>query len=159
MRQERAFSALSAFLRSQQASGARIVLVVTGKGREGSEGRGVLRESVPHWLAGGKLRPFVVGFEEAHRRHGGGGALYVRIRRRRAAGRLPAERIDGVAARVGAVIVDVARSDRRDRKHHQHVRGPELPVDDRAVADHRAEAEVALDERRQRAKRRARVDL
>ncbi len=91
MRQERAFSALSAFLRSQQASGARIVLVVTGKGREGSEGRGVLRESVPHWLAGGELRPFVVGFEEAHRRHGGGGALYVRIRRRRAAGRSPAD--------------------------------------------------------------------
>ena len=27
----------------------------------------------------------VIGFEEAHRSHGGGGALYVRIRRKRAA--------------------------------------------------------------------------
>ncbi len=89
MRQERAFNALSTFLRRQQASGARIVLVVTGKGRVGGEGRGVLRESVPHWLSRGDLRNLVVGFEEAHRRHGGGGALYVRIRRRREGGREP----------------------------------------------------------------------
>jgi len=94
MRQERAHAALAAFLRSQQAEGARIVLVVTGKGRPESEGagesRGVLRQSVPRWLAGGEFRHVVVGFEEAHRRHGGSGALYVRIRRRRAGGRSPA---------------------------------------------------------------------
>jgi DNA-nicking Smr family endonuclease len=85
MRQERAHAALASFLRRQQASGARIVLIVTGKGRVGSEGRGVLRESVPRWLAGGEFRHLVVGYEEANRRHGGGGALYVRIRRRREA--------------------------------------------------------------------------
>ncbi len=89
MRQERAHAALAAFLRRQQAAGARIVLVVTGKGRPGSEGRGVLRESVPRWLAGSEFRHLVVGFEEANRRHGGAGALYVRIRRRREGTRPP----------------------------------------------------------------------
>jgi DNA-nicking Smr family endonuclease len=86
MRQERAHLALGGFLRKSQARGDRIVLVVTGKGQEdGQHGRGVLRSVVPMWLAQPELRDFVVGFEEAGRRHGGGGALYVRIRRRREA--------------------------------------------------------------------------
>jgi DNA-nicking Smr family endonuclease len=38
---------------------------------------------VPIWLAAPDLRPLVIGFEEAGRGHGGAGALYVRIRRRR----------------------------------------------------------------------------
>jgi DNA-nicking Smr family endonuclease len=92
MRQERAHSALGAFLRKAQARGNRIVLVVTGKGQEdGQHGRGVLRNVVPMWLAQPELRDFIVGFVEAGRRHGGSGALYVRIRRRREA-RRPAAR-------------------------------------------------------------------
>ncbi len=85
MRQERAFHALVSFLRRAQSHGDRLVLVVTGKGRAGEEGRGVLRESVPAWLARPDLRHLVVGWEEAGRRHGGAGALYVRVRRRREA--------------------------------------------------------------------------
>ena len=85
MRQERAFSVLGSFLRHAQARGDKIVLVVTGKGRASEDGRGVLKQSVPAWLAHDELRPFVVGMEEAGRRHGGSGALYVRIRRRREA--------------------------------------------------------------------------
>jgi DNA-nicking Smr family endonuclease len=83
MRQERAHDALVGFLRHAQLQGHRIVLVVTGKGKVGEE-RGVLRYAVPGWLARPDLREVVVGFEEAGRRHGGEGALYVRIRRRRA---------------------------------------------------------------------------
>jgi len=82
MRQERAFSALASFLRRSQARGARLVLVITGKGFEGSDGRGVLRQAVPSWLSRPEFRGLVVGFGEAGRRHGGGGALYVQIRRR-----------------------------------------------------------------------------
>ena len=89
MRQERADAALASFLRHAQARGHRIVLVVTGKGKVGSEGRGVLRQVVPGWLSRPDLRDLVAGFEEAGRRHGGEGALYVRIRRRRAARPLP----------------------------------------------------------------------
>jgi DNA-nicking Smr family endonuclease len=42
----------------------------------------VLRHAVPEWLSRPDLRGLVVGFTEAGRRHGGGGALYVQIRRR-----------------------------------------------------------------------------
>jgi DNA-nicking Smr family endonuclease len=83
MTQERAFAALVAFLRNAQKRGARLVLVITGKGGEQGAGRGVLRRSVPAWLARPDLRHLVVGFEEAQRRHGGAGALYVRVRKRR----------------------------------------------------------------------------
>jgi DNA-nicking Smr family endonuclease len=88
MRQEEAHAALRGFLRAAQAQGHKVVLVVTGKGSAGVMGslfeeRGVLRRSVPHWLRMADLRPLVVGFEEAEQHHGGGGALYVRIRRAR----------------------------------------------------------------------------
>ncbi len=83
MRQERAFVALIAFLRRSQARHQKLVLVITGKGREGEDGRGILRHSVPAWLARPEFRDLIIGFEEAGRRHGGPGALYVRLRRRR----------------------------------------------------------------------------
>jgi DNA-nicking Smr family endonuclease len=74
--------ALRRFLDRAQRDGAQLVLVVTGKGRLAPEGEGVLRRSVPLWLGAPELRRIVVGFEEAGRTHGGGGALYVRLRRR-----------------------------------------------------------------------------
>lgn len=78
---------LKRFLREAQEGGAKIVLVITGKGGDASGGddgeRGILRRMTPHWLSSPSLRDVVVGFEEAARGHGGSGALYVRIRRRR----------------------------------------------------------------------------
>ncbi|WP_036259998.1 Smr/MutS family protein [Methylocapsa aurea] len=85
MRRQEAFSALHQFLLGAQREGARLVLVVTGKGERGpsEDGTaGVLRRSVPQWLRGPEYHSIVVGFEEATRPHGGAGALYVRIRRR-----------------------------------------------------------------------------
>lgn len=86
MVQAEAHAALTGFLLRARAAGHAYVLVVTGKGGPGySEAfaeRGVLRRSVPHWLRGPDLRGIVLGFEEAARHHGGGGALYVRLRRR-----------------------------------------------------------------------------
>lgn len=86
MRQAEAHTALRGFLAHSQMRGDTLVLIITGKGREdGQSGladeRGVLRRVVPQWLRMPDMRPFVVGFEEAHQGHGGGGALYVRIRR------------------------------------------------------------------------------
>lgn len=85
MRQDEAHFALHGFLRREQTRGTRIVLVVTGKGGPAptlfGEERGVLRRMVPHWLRLSELRPLVLGFEEAEQRHGGSGALYVRLRR------------------------------------------------------------------------------
>jgi DNA-nicking Smr family endonuclease len=87
LRQERAFAALMSFLHRSQAKNLKLVLVITGKGREGEDGRGVLRQSVPAWLARPEFRDLIVGFQEAGRRHGGAGALDVRLRRRREARR------------------------------------------------------------------------
>lgn len=90
MRQDEAHLALRAFLRREQGRGCKLALVVTGKGAAGDslfgEERGVLRRMVPHWLRLPDLRPLVVGFEEAEQRHGGTGALYVRLRRQRESG-------------------------------------------------------------------------
>jgi DNA-nicking Smr family endonuclease len=79
MRQSEAQRSLTAFLRRCQANGARVAIVVTGKGLTRDEG-GVLRRVVPMWLEAPNLRDVVVGFGEAARHHGGEGALYVRIR-------------------------------------------------------------------------------
>jgi len=88
--QKEAHAALLRFLRQAQASGAKTVLVVTGKGagrqsarheRDGASERGVLRRQVPLWLSLPEFRSVVVGFEDAHVFHGGEGALYVRLRR------------------------------------------------------------------------------
>jgi DNA-nicking Smr family endonuclease len=91
MRQAEAHLALIGFLRRAQGAGHTIVLVITGKGGasvgEGPfEERGVLRRVVPHWLRLPDLRSLVLGFEESSPHHGGSGALYVRLRRRRGAG-------------------------------------------------------------------------
>ena len=80
LRQDEAQRALASFLRRAQQDGARVVIVVTGKGLSREEG-GVLRRVVPIWLEAPQLRDVVIGFGEAARHHGGEGALYVRIRR------------------------------------------------------------------------------
>ncbi len=90
MRQHEAHDALLGFIHRARGQGARIVTVVTGKGR-GSRAEhdahahpgGVLQRMVRHWLAAPELRHCVIGFDEADAAHGGSGALYVRIRRDR----------------------------------------------------------------------------
>jgi DNA-nicking Smr family endonuclease len=85
MTQLHAHHALLSFLQHAHHDGLTFVLVITGKGTMsgGEFERGVLRRQVPHWLSLPEFRALVTGFEEAHIGHGGSGALYVRIRRRR----------------------------------------------------------------------------
>jgi DNA-nicking Smr family endonuclease len=89
MTSERAHSALRAFILAAHAEGMRLVLVITGKGREGDgdalapQRHGVLRHSLPHWLAQPPLRAKVLQLAPAHLKHGGGGAYYVYLRRQR----------------------------------------------------------------------------
>jgi DNA-nicking Smr family endonuclease len=81
MRQHEAQRALIAFLYRCQAEGAKVAIVVTGKGQT-TESGGVLRRMAPMWLQAPQLRDVVSGYGEAARNHGGEGALYVRVRRR-----------------------------------------------------------------------------
>lgn len=85
MRQREAHSALKAFLARAQAQGHRHVLVITGKGgareHDGAFGRGVLNREAPRWLSEPEFRQWVVSFTQANKRHGGEGALYVRLRK------------------------------------------------------------------------------
>ncbi len=78
--QSQAHTLLLSFLHRAYADGRRHVLVVTGKGSSlGSDG--VLRRAVPAWFATPPFRALVSAHEDAARRHGGSGALYVRLRR------------------------------------------------------------------------------
>jgi len=84
--QAEAHDALLHFLRRRQARGAKVVLVITGKGARGGDPhgeRGVLKRMVPLWLRLPEFRAFVIGFESAAIGHGGEGALYVSLRKGR----------------------------------------------------------------------------
>ncbi len=77
--QAEAHGALLHFFHQARGRGAKLVLVITGKS-------GVLRQQVPQWLGLPEFRGVIVGFDTAGLRHGGEGALYVRLRRSRRTG-------------------------------------------------------------------------
>lgn len=85
----RAHPALVGFILRAQSQGKRLVLVITGKGKDRDAGgpiperRGVLRHQVPHWLSLPPVGPLVLQVTQAHLRHGGGGAYYVYLKRQR----------------------------------------------------------------------------
>jgi DNA-nicking Smr family endonuclease len=95
--QERAHGALLDFIARSRGRGLRCVLVITGKGAspyarhtlhgstfyEVPERQGVLRSAVPRWLAEAEFRLHVSGFQPAHPKHGGGGAFYLWLRKKR----------------------------------------------------------------------------
>lgn len=92
MRQSEAHRALIDRVLKARLDGARVLLVVTGKGstgggpRDGSEpfwarGGGVLKAQVPAWLREEPLRSMIFSVQQAHQKHGGAGALYVFLKR------------------------------------------------------------------------------
>jgi len=84
-----AHPALTSFIFGSASAGLRLVLVITGKGKDRDHGgpiperRGMLRHQVPQWLAMAPLAPLVLQVTPAHLKHGGLGAYYVYLRRRR----------------------------------------------------------------------------
>lgn len=90
MTMDQAHPALVDFILTAQGSGKRLVLVITGKGKVRDDiggpipGRhGILRHKVPQWLALAPLSGAILEIRPAHIRHGGDGAYYVYLRRRR----------------------------------------------------------------------------
>ena len=66
------------------ASSDRVVLLITGHRREGDPplARGRIRAAVDGWLAASRHSGSIAAIRGAHRRHGGGGSLYLVLRRR-----------------------------------------------------------------------------
>ncbi|MEQ8266168.1 MAG: Smr/MutS family protein [Parvibaculum sp.] len=95
--QTEAHGRLLGFLAGARSRGLRCVLVITGKGAspyarhtlhgasfyEVPERQGVLRSAVPRWLNEADFRALVSGFQPAHPKHGGGGAFYIWLRKKR----------------------------------------------------------------------------
>lgn len=93
---EEAHARLRAFIIRARGQGLRTVLVITGKGASphvrhtlhgyehwhAPERAGRLRRLLPEWLSEAGIAEHVAGFQPAHPKHGGGGAFYVRLRRR-----------------------------------------------------------------------------
>ena len=77
------------FILNSWGAGYRLVLVITGKGKQGPDHGpiptryGVLKHQVPRWLHLPPLGPCVLQVSEAHLKHGGAGAYYVYLRRPR----------------------------------------------------------------------------
>jgi len=77
------------FILDAHDNGKRLVLVITGKGKDRDTPdpipirRGILRHQVPSWLRAPPLGALVLDIREAHQRHGGGGAYYVYLKRPR----------------------------------------------------------------------------
>ena len=86
---EQAKLRLKSFLLNAHARGDRVILVITGKGlRSGFDefnrpNRGVIREGLPQWVKDKTLAPMIVQITPAHRQHGGDGAFYLYLRRKR----------------------------------------------------------------------------
>jgi DNA-nicking Smr family endonuclease len=79
-----AHAALEAALGRAVADDVRVLLVVTGKPPRASEARrGLIRASIGEWLSVSSYRGRIAAVRIAHPRHGGSGALYLILRRRR----------------------------------------------------------------------------
>jgi DNA-nicking Smr family endonuclease len=90
-----AHRALLSFLRGAQRGGDKLVLVITGKGARApdpyapfdleleSRARGVLKSMVPRWFREPEFAVLIADHRSAHIRHGGGGALYVYLKKKR----------------------------------------------------------------------------
>lgn len=80
---DRAWEAIDRALERAIASGDRILLLVTGHERRGDPPleRGRIRAVVHDWLAASRHAPRIAAVRRAHRRHGGGGSLYIILRK------------------------------------------------------------------------------
>jgi DNA-nicking Smr family endonuclease len=81
---DRAWTAIDQSLEDAIAAGDRVILLITGHHRPGEPpiARGKIRAAVHDWLAASRHASRIAAVRGAHRRHGGGGSLYLILRRR-----------------------------------------------------------------------------
>ena len=81
---DRAWSAIDIALERAIDAGDRVLLLITGHARPGAPPieRGRIRDAVHDWLAVSRHASKIAAVRAAHPRHGGGGSLYIVLRRR-----------------------------------------------------------------------------
>jgi DNA-nicking Smr family endonuclease len=79
-----AWTAIDRALEQAIGRGDRVLLLITGHHRRGTAPvqRGKIRAAVHDWLAASRHASRIAAVRGAHPRHGGGGSLYIVIRRR-----------------------------------------------------------------------------
>jgi len=84
MNLDTAWNAIDRGLEQAIARGDRVVLLITGHHRPGDPPvqRGRIRAAVHDWLAASRHAQNIAAVRGAHRRHGGGGSLYLILRRK-----------------------------------------------------------------------------
>jgi DNA-nicking Smr family endonuclease len=91
LRYEEAKTRVIGFIISAYKSDHRLTLVITGKGKKtditssffNNEDSGVLRRSLPSWLENKEIKSLILNVTVAHISHGGEGAFYVYLRKKR----------------------------------------------------------------------------
>ncbi|MDQ3143728.1 MAG: Smr/MutS family protein [Pseudomonadota bacterium] len=80
---DRAWEAIDRQLDRSIAAGDRVLLFITGHERQGEPpvARGRIRAAVNDWLAASRHSARIAAVRPAHRRHGGGGSLYIILRK------------------------------------------------------------------------------
>ena len=80
---DQAWEAIDRALENAIARGERVVLLITGHERKGEPPveRGLIRAAVNDWLTISRHSSRIAAVRQAHRRHGGGGSLYLILRR------------------------------------------------------------------------------
>ena len=83
---DRAWEAVDRALDRSIAAGDRVLLLITGHERKGEPPleRGRIRAAVHDWLTASRHSSRIAAVRGAHRRHGGGGSLYIILRRSQA---------------------------------------------------------------------------
>ena len=77
MTAEKAHKSLISFVNKHIKLESRRLLVITGKGS------GILRAALPNWLTAPNLSPHILAFDTAQQKHGGSGAYYILLKRKR----------------------------------------------------------------------------
>ena len=76
--QEDAENLLEDFINQSIENGKRLILIITGKGKEGE---GVIKNNIISWLNNKSLRNKILAVNHASKKHGGSGAIYILLRK------------------------------------------------------------------------------
>jgi len=63
------------------SKGYRLILAITGKGLHSIEGGETIKSSLENWLSQPEISSKIIKYVDAHKKHGGKGAVYVLLRK------------------------------------------------------------------------------